>query len=96
MGNRHTRTQRERWAHLTKSVSIDEVAAGAGVKRATVLYWRTEFGVGGGEIAVHSIDGRLRLGRDQTGSGTDAQPTDASAVPDECDMEAEVRQATSR
>ena len=96
MGNRHTRTQRERWAHLTKSVSIDEVAARAGVKRATVLYWRTEFGVRGGETTVHSIDGRLRLGRDQTGSGTDAQPTDASAVPDECDLEAEVRQATSR
>ena len=96
MGNRHTRTQRKRWAHLTNSVSIDEVAARAGVKRATVQSWRTEFGVTGGETTVHSIDGRFRLGRDQTVSSTGAQPTADSPAAVECDMEAEVRQATSR
>ena len=96
MGNRHTRTQRRRWARLTKSVSIDEVATRAGVKRTTVLSWRTEFGITRDEVTVRPAVSQLRLGPDQTGSGTGAQPTEVLAISGECDMEAEVRQATSR
>ncbi len=96
MGNRHTRSQRKRWAHLTKTVPIDEVAAKAGVKRGTVQSWRTEFGVTGGEVVVHSVAGRIRLDRGQTAAAADVQPTDARASADGCDMGAEVRQATLR
>ena len=94
MGNRHTRVQRKRWAHLTKTVPIDEVAARAGVKRGTVQAWRAEFGVTGREEVVHSAVGKIRLDRGQTGAVAGAQPTSVAASPDGCDMAAEVRQAT--
>lgn len=96
MGNRHTRAQRKRWAHLTKTVPVDEVAARAGVKRATVRSWRTEFGVTGGEVVVHSAAGRIRLDRGQTGAAADAHPASAPASADGCDMGAEVRRAALR
>ena len=96
MGNRHTRSQRKRWAHLSKTVPIDEVAARAGVKRGTVRSWRTEFGVTGGDVVVRSAAGRIRLDRGQTGAAAGTQPTSAPASPDGCDMGAEVRQATLR
>lgn len=96
MGKGHTRAQRKRWAHLTRSVPIDEVAKKAGVKRRTVQSWRTEFGITGGEVTVHSAVGRIRLVGDQAGSGTGAQSTGAAATASEGGLEAEVHQATSR
>ena len=96
MGNRHTRSQRKRWAHLTRTVPIDEVAARAGVKRGTVRSWRAEFGVTGGEVAVRSAARRIRLDRGQTAAAASAQPTGAVAGADGCDMGAEVREATLR
>lgn len=96
MGKGHTRAQRERWAHLTRSVPIDEVAKNAGVKRRTVQSWRTEFGITGGEVTVHSAFGRIRLVGDQAGPGADARPTDVATVSNELDVEAEAHQATSR
>ncbi len=96
MGTRHTRTQRKRWAHLTQTVPIDEVAARAGVKRGTVQSWRTEFGVTGGEVVVHSAAGRIRLDRGQAATAAGAQPTRAPASPHGCDIGAEVREATLR
>ena len=96
MGKGHTRAQRERWAHLTRSVPIDEVARKAGIKRRTVQSWRTEFGIIGGEVTVHSAVGPIRLVGDQAESGTGTQPTDAAAAASECGLEAVVHQATSR
>ncbi|MDE0495497.1 MAG: hypothetical protein OXH54_16260 [Acidimicrobiaceae bacterium] len=96
MGKGHTRAQRKRWAHLTRSVPIDEVAENAGVKRRTVQSWRTEFGITGGEVTVHSAVGRIRLVGDQAESGAAARPTDAATGSNEFDVEAEVHQATSR
>ena len=96
MGNRHTRSQRKRWAHLTRTVPIDEVAARAGVKRGTVRSWRTEFGVTGGDVAVRSAAGRVRPDRGPTATAADVQPTGAPAGADGCDMGPGVRQATLR
>ncbi|MYF32597.1 MAG: hypothetical protein F4217_04285 [Acidimicrobiaceae bacterium] len=96
MGKGHTRAQRMRWAHLTRSVPINEVATKAGVKRRTVQSWRTEFGITGGEVTVHSAVGRIRLVGDQAASGADARLTDAATATNEFDVEAEVHQATSR
>ncbi|WP_419913925.1 hypothetical protein [Candidatus Poriferisodalis sp.] len=58
--------------------------------------WRAEFGVTGGEVAVRSAAGRIRLDRGQTGAAAGTQPTSAPNSPDGCDMGAEVRQATLR
>ena len=96
MGKGHTRAQRKQWAHLTMSVPIDEIAKKAGVKRRTVQSWRTEFGIRGGEVTVHSAVGGIRPVGDRAGSGTGTRPTDAEAASNEFDVEAEVHQATSR
>ena len=96
MGKRHTRAQRKRWAQQTKTVSIDEVARRAGVKRRTVQAWRTEFGITGGNVAVRPVAGSIRLPHLQAGSGESDPQTDPAVASNDFDIEAEVRQATSR
>lgn len=93
MGNRHTPDERKGWAQLSRSLTIDEVAARAGVKRETVMSWRSEFSIGdGGHPAVPPL-ARDPIKQDQRAPHTSSPPKEAPVVSAEPSLDHEVSQA---
>lgn len=94
MGTRHSRAERRKWAVLTQTVAIEEVARRAGVKVETVRSWRTEFKITRPVAADQPVASGLTLERE--GLELDDEAGSPSFVlTGDSEMEADVHEALS-
>lgn len=95
MGTRHSRPERKKWARLTQTVSIQEVARRAGVKVETVRGWRTEFSITSGTAPDQQVASSLTLGREGLELDDDAGAPSIASLASENELESDVQEAVS-